>query len=145
MIDMDVNSALLSISGVTGGSGISGVSPIKQITLEEPVRAVQLDIPSDYDWAYVLIDGSFVESDWLYWEVNTQTSNIYTDKIADINVGLAVTNYNNKYSVFGPNRTDQYFLRNSGGTVQYFYIYGYSKDFDVGTRFTLFGGKYANM
>lgn len=139
--------AVHAIEADGGGGDFEGLSVIKKIELIEPVRAVKIDIPSGYDWVYVLINGEFTAEDWLYWGINSETSGLYMAKTASILTGFVATNrpQGGTGVMTGFRYNDAPYDATVDSPMEYIHLRGYAKDFTAGTKFYAYGGKYADM
>lgn len=141
------SSVTVDVQG-SGGS-IPGVSFIQQITLSENTRAVQLEVPSGYDWVYLFVNGAFAQENWVYTDINGSSIGAYSPKISTIRLGwsFAITADGVKLYCFVPNATGSVSMSSTSATLPFntIRVRGYSADFVAGTKLLMFGGKYADM
>lgn len=131
----------------TGGGGSTAIDVIQELTLTENVRAVQVDIPSGYDWVYMLINGQFTGEDWLYWGINDTNAGNYQPKTLLLQAGFAATNRKSDGhgAMFGVNQNGMTFTATASEPMEFLHIRGYSHDIKAGTKIYTYGGKYANL
>ena len=130
-----------------GGGGLpAGLAVLKDITLSENVRAVQLDIPAGYESVYVVVKGEFASATWLYWGLNVTNAGNYCQKETQISRAFfaqVITTYS--YLVTERYNGAAYIFSDNSKAFNYVHLRGYDKDFKAGTRFVMIGGKYADM
>ena len=135
------------IGNIPSGGGVpAGLAVLKDITLSENVRAVQLDIPAGYESVYVVVKGEFASATWLYWGLNVTNGNAYAQKETQISRAFfaqVVVSYS--YIVSERNNGQYQAITDATKALDYVHLRGYDKDFKAGTRFVMIGGKYADM
>lgn len=132
---------------VTGGGGITTLEVIQELTLTENTRAVKVDIPSGYDWVYMLVKGQFVSSNWLYWGLNTTSGSNYQAETTALQTGFCATNATSDGNgrMFGIGHGGTSYTQSASDPMSYLHIRGYNKDIKAGTKIFTYGGKYANL
>ena len=133
--------------GGGGGGSITAIDVIQELTLTENVRAVRVDIPSGYDWVYMLINGQFTVEDWLYWGINVTNAENYQPTTLLLQTGFAATNRTSDGhgEMWGIRNNGTTFISTASGPMEFLHIRGYSHDIKAGTKIYTYGGKYANL
>lgn len=149
-----INSLTVNVSG--GGGGV--ITLLNTVEVTEQVRAVNVDISdysSLYDFIFIYIDAELTASDWLYYVMDgsspsggTYQNSMQNHKgICFIQIHPAPGNPATTVlgGVIGGN-TFTIGSRN-GIPVSNVYVYTYTstKYFKVGSKFSIYGGNYADM
>jgi len=124
---------------------------LEEITLTEAVRAVNFDTSqwADYDFLVCFCDVTIQGGDWIYVVGNGTTGGSYTGSVKSYNTVLwgwlskAIDGNTAIFMRAGTgawNATKVATLSNV-----YVYLYTTSKTFDVGSKFKVYGAKYADM
>lgn len=135
------------VVNVQGGGGITTLEVIQELTLTENTRAVKVDIPSGYDWVYMLVKGQFVSSNWLYWGLNTTSGSNYQPETTALQTGFCATNATSDGNgrMFGVGQNGNTYTQSASDPMSYLHVRGYNKDIKAGTKIFTYGGKYANL
>ena len=142
-----INSLTVNVSGV----GSSPISKLGEVTVSENARAVNLDLTpyASYDLVIVISDVTLNSTDWLYYVKNGSSPSGGTYGSSAIHhYGLCIGIW------LGSSDSRKYNVIPSGGAYGtgyeavsnlYIYTYNSSKYITAGSKFTVYGGNYADM
>lgn len=151
---LDAYADLVDSIETGGGGGV--LTKLNEIVVSEPVSAVKLNFGvtvSDYDMFVIYQDLTFSATDWLYWALDATSSSVYYPKLSSVAVPLvliknfATSSDNTKWRRIAMANTGVVGVNEIDAPTSYFYAYIYtaSSRIAAGSRFTLWGAKYADM
>ena len=145
-----------AIGNISGGGGGGVLTKLNEIVVSEPVRAVKLDFGvtvSDYGMFVIYQDLTFSTADWLYWAFDATSSSAYYPKMSGVTVpfflikNFGTSSDNTKWRRINMSGTGVVNVTEMDAPTSYFYAYMYTASARIatGSRFTLWGAKYADM